>query len=305
MTNLPQHSRREFLRLAASTVAAPALFAGGSREQRLSVGAQTNTFGVPIVPFERLLEVTGTIARLGYAGFETNVNSLKSQAATPVQARRAFEARHIRLIGAHTGSKLHEAASSAGEIENLHAIAGTTAQMGALYLVVSGARLPRTGDALDVEAAKRKAEGLDRLGRLAKAEGLTLCYHNHHQEFEDSPPEMSILLEYTDPEFVFLAYDIGNLYGTAPSPAAFVEAHRSRIRMLHIKDVKTGENGKTTPADFGQGLVDIPGILHPLLESDWKGWLTVEREGNYPQPAADPERALRQCREYLRTVAGV
>jgi sugar phosphate isomerase/epimerase len=57
---------------------------------------------------------------------------------------------------------------------------------------------------------------------------------------------------------------------------------------------------------YGKGQIDFPGIFKPLLDSHWRGWLTVEREsGSYPNPADHPEQLLKNCREHIREITGV
>ncbi|MBV9085182.1 MAG: sugar phosphate isomerase/epimerase [Acidobacteriaceae bacterium] len=307
--------RRGFTKqLCLAMIASRARAGSGDRKQRISIGAQTNTWGVPITPYEHLLDIVDTLARIGYEGFETNYKALSEHADKPAECRRDFEARHCPLIAAHNGVRFDDKDKINAEIEGQKKIAATTAKMGATYMIVSGRRLPHVDGKLDVDAAHRKMEALNRLGRTCREEGLKLCYHNHVQEFEDDPSEISLFFKETDPAVVALNYDVGNANGVQPDAGTFSEEHFRRIAIYHIKDVKrpehatsgprTGENGNI-PMDLGKGQINLKGVVAPLLDSDWKGWLTVEREGQYPHPAEHPEALLRQCRDYLRQITGV
>ena len=300
-------NRRKFLQRSCVLLAGGLLphFAVSAPKGRIRIGAQTNTWGVPIEPFGRLLEVVDSLGRLGYQGFETNYNSLKSRADQAAQCRQQFEARHVPLIAAHTGAQLWDRNRAASEVETLRHIAGVTAAMGAEYIIVSGRRLPHVQGKLDENAAHNKMEALNRLGQVCQKEGMNLCYHNHHQEFEDTPSEMSFLLRETDPKLVRLNYDVGNSFGVGPDAGSFSAEHFRRIAIYHIKDVQRGADGKVVPTDLGAGLVDLKAVVAPVLQSDWRGWLTVEREGSYPHPAAHPEELVRQCRQYLKQITGV
>ena len=143
------------------------------------------------------------------------------------------------------------------------------------------------------------------MGEAARDEGLKLCYHNHWKEFQTEPSEMSVILKETDPAPVWLNCDVGNPHGFGPDAATFSREHFRRIAIYHIKDVEKNAQGKVVPVDLGAGKVDLKGVVAPLLDSDWKGWLAVEREGDYPHPAGHPEELLRQCREYLKGITGV
>jgi len=301
-------NRRELAAGCAASLALSAFHAwpkARPRSERIKVGTQTNTFGVPIKEYDRLLEILDILARLGYAAFETSYMSLEPHRERAAECRKAFESRRVRLLAPHTSGRLWERAKHAEEIERLRAIAGWSAQMGATHFIISGARLPHVDGKLDQEAARAKAEGMNRVGEACRKEGLKLCYHTHISEFEDTPPEIGILLRETDPKLVWLNYDIGNAYGIGPDPAKFSAENARRIAVYHLKDVMPGPAGKPVSTDLGAGKIDLKAVVAPLLDSDWEGWLVVEREGQYPKPAENPEQSLRQCRQYIREITGV
>ncbi len=278
-----------------------------SRAERLSIGAQTNTFGVPIEGYDHLLSILDTLAGLGYQGFETNQRSLAPYADRAAELRKAFEAHHVPLIAPHSGGRLGLLSKdeTVTELERLHQIAGWAAQMGAKYMIFSGAKLSEKDGKLDLEQVHQRMDGLNRLGQICRQEGLQLCYHNEIQDFANQPPEMSFLLHETDAHLVRLCLDVGNGLGHGEDPGPFSAQHYKRIAMYHLKDVKLDEKGTRVPTDLGAGSIDLRAVVAPLLKSDWRGWITVERESNYPHSAENPEQLLKQCREYVRQIVGV
>jgi len=316
--------RREFIKTVAGFGAAAALpatlLAAPLRAQRLHFGSQTNAWGNPVKTYDHLREILDALAAAGYAGFETNHASLDGLKDKAAECRQAFESRHVQLIAPHCSVVFFDQGKVESELPPLLAIARYSAQMGATHLIVSGRRLPHTDGKLDLAAAHAKAAGLNQLGEAVKKEGLKLCYHNHVQEFEDDPSEMSILLAETHPKTVWLNYDIGNAYPQGPDPATFSQEHFRRIAIYHIKDERPidpnapaapsgpgpGAKRRTTEScALGEGKINLAGVVAPLLKSNWKGWLTVEREGNYPHGVEDPPAAVKQCRDYLRKITGV
>lgn len=275
------------------------------RRERLRIGSQTNTWGVPLKDYDHLLSVLDTLVRLGYQSFETNYRSLDHKAERAVECRRAFAKIGIEYLGPHLGAAFFEAEKIDAELQNLRRVASYSAEMGATYFILSGRRLPQRDGKLDLAAARRKAAAMNEAGRHCKSAGLTLCYHNHRHEFEGEPQEMSVLLKEIDPKLVWLNFDVGNPHVAGFDSAGFSAANFRRIRVYHIKDVKLSEGDKRSSTDLGAGDVNLKGVVAPLLDSEWEGWLVVEREGNYPHPASSPEEKLRQCREYLRTITGV
>lgn len=300
-------NRREFTLTGAAALAASALPGWAkSRAQRIRVGTQTNTFGVPIKPLEHLLEVLDTIAKLNYAAFETNYVALEPYADRAAECRRDFESRKVQFLAPHTDLRMWDRSKHDEEIEKLRGIGAWSAQMGATHLIASGRKLPHPDGKLDQDAAHAKAEGMNKLGAALQKEGLKFCYHNHVPEFADEPSEMSILLKETDPKTVWLNYDIGNAYPVGPDPAQFSAENFRRIAIYHIKDVTMNPGAtKNEAVDLGAGKLNLKGVVAPLLNSDWEGWLVVEREEHYPKGAEHPEVLLRQCRDYIRTIAGV
>jgi inosose dehydratase len=302
-------NRRDFLKKGSTALAllvAPGAEAKAplSRAQRLHIGAQTNAFGVPIKSYPALLQILDTLARLNYTGFETSLLSLQPDFAKAAACRKDFESRHVRLIDLYCGARLFDKEKVPREIERLRRIAGYIAQMGGRRQVVGSSGFPRPGGRLDVNAMHVWTGALNRLGAEVKAEGVSLCYHNHQQEFEGHPNPMSFLLRDTDPKLVWLNFDVGHAVGLV-SPAAFSAQHFRRIAIYHLKDVKLEPSGKVVYTPFGAGQVNLKGVVAPLLSSDWEGWLEVEEERNYPRPTPHPVQTLRSDREYLRKITGV
>src|SRR5262249_55605373 len=153
------------------------------------------------------------------------------------ECRRAFEARRVPYLGPHFGADLFDSQKMEAEIETIRRVAAYSAEMGATHFMISGRRLPKREGKLDPVALQTKTRALDRAGRACRDSGLRLCYHNHRQEFEDEPPEMSFLVAQTDSALVWFNYDVGNPYVPGFDPAAFSARHSSRIAVYHIKDV--------------------------------------------------------------------
>ncbi len=243
--------------------------------------------------------------QLGYERFETADLTLDPLAARAAECRKDFESHHVPLLSPHLGAKLWDRQTTPVEMEKLRQEIGYSVKMGATHTILSGSRVPRADGKPDYDKFHIVNEGLNAVGRICREEGLRLCYHNHGQEFQDEPSQMSLIIKETDPKLVWLNYDIGNAYPMGPKPEDFSAEHFKRIAVYHMKDVDQNAEGNTVPTDFGAGKLNLKGVVAPLLNSDWEGWLVVEREGNYPKPAEHPEALLKQCREYLKQITAV
>ncbi|MGH9325082.1 MAG: sugar phosphate isomerase/epimerase family protein [Terriglobia bacterium] len=300
---------RSFFKQANLLAAAgfPALPADLSRKERIHIGAQTNAFGVPTKPFSRLLEVAGVLGQLGYQGFETNLASIEEGASQPAKCRRAFEARHIQLIAAFSGGMLDNKEAARQTIERNRRVAGYTAAMGASFLVFNGPGFRHHGGREDMTRVHYAMAGLNRLGEVVQKEGLKLAIHNEWQPMAGHPPAESFVLKDTDPKLVWLCFDVGNPYGHVPNwdPVAFSREHFRRIAIYHLKDVARNAQGQLATVPFGTGKINLKGVVAPLLDSNWEGWLTVEEEGIWPRGLKHPKKVMGECRQYLRKVVGV
>lgn len=299
-------NRRRFIQQVSKGVAllsvSPSIVAAVKSQSRIHIGAQTNTFGAPIKTYDHLLEVLDDLVKLGYQGFETSDASLSEQANRAKECRSAFEARHIQYIAPHCSVKFSTALQASTQIEDIRRTAGYSAEMGATYLIASGG-YPR--NSTEVMPVEQKVQLLNQVGKACQQEGLKFCYHNHTHEFEGDHPEMNELLAKTDHKSVWFNYDVGNAYPIGPKPGDFSAEHFKRILIYHIKDVTLDSNGKNVATDLGQGKIDLKAVIAPLLHSNWQGWLTVEREVGYPNPAPNPDALLKQCRDYLREISGI
>ncbi len=292
---------------SVGTLLMPGMPAQGAvpRSQRLHIGAQTNIWGVPIKSYNDLLRDIGILARLGYQGFETGLGSVSSLTGKASELRRDFASRHVQFVSAHAFAVFYDPDTVANELAGLERAAAYTAQMGASHLIVSASKpVPRPGGKLDLAAVRAKAEALNRLGAAVKRNGLKLCYHNHELEFRDKPTEESYLLKETDPNLVWLCLDVGHCYGLV-DPAAFTAEHFRRIAIFHLRDETRAITGEIVDTEPGYGRINLKGIVAPLLNSNWEGWLEVEEAPFYPKPVPDPEAVLKIWRAYLRKLTNV
>jgi sugar phosphate isomerase/epimerase len=210
----------------------------------------------------------------------------------------------VRLIALHSPSKFYEKDAVAPQIEQLRGIAAYSREMGARYQIISGGAWPHRNGHLDLETVHVWTDALNRLGKAVKEEGLTLCYHNHRTEFEGDPNPMSFFLRDTEPDLVQLNFDVGHPIGLI-DPAAFSAQHFRRIAIYHIKDTVLDSSGTVAHTDLGKGHVDLKGVVAPLLDSNWSGWLEIEEDRAYPKALEHPAETLREDRQYLKRITGV
>jgi inosose dehydratase len=159
--------------------------------------------------------------------------------------------------------------------------------------------------------------GLNRLGELAQEKDMEIVFHHHMGTGVQTTEEINHLMEITDPKLVYLLYDTGHLYLSGEDPIEVLEKHFSRIKHVHLKDIRLPifEKVKSEQLSFlqgvkkgvftvpGDGIIDFKLIFQVLAELGYEGWMIVEAEQN---PAiANPFEYALIARNYIKETAGV
>lgn len=93
----------------------------------------------------------------------------------------------------------------------------------------------------------------------ARDEGLRVCYHHHHFEFDNSRGfrPFDVLVGESDPTLINFELDVYWLKKGGEDPKAMIERLGARVKLLHLKDM--APDGKM--ADVGSGTLDFPGLI--------------------------------------------
>ena len=96
--------------------------------------------------------------------------------------------------------------------------------------------------------------------------------------------------------------DTGHLIRSAQldkklDPAAEVRAMGARNFGLHLKD---HDNSKRRDVPFGQGALDVPGVLKALREVKFTGYISIEYEANPDDPSPDVKQCLDVFKESVK-----
>jgi len=160
------------------------------------------------------------------------------------------------------------------------------------------------------------ANGLNRLGEIAAAEGFKLCFHHHMGTVVQTIEETDRLMQMTDPDLVFLCYDTGHFTFAGEDPLYILSKYTDRIGHVHLKDMRMDirDQAKAEHLSFldailrgvftvpGDGDTDFTDVFRILSEAGYEGWLLVEAEQDPDQ--ADPLEYAIKARTYLRSTIG-
>lgn len=170
---------------------------------------------------------------------------------------------------------------------------------------------------MDQDEWKVLCEGLNKLGKAALDEGMTLTFHHHMGTVVQTAAEVDYLMEHTDPRYFNLLFDSGHFAYCGEDPVAMVTKYVDRIKHVHLKDIRPEvvERVKKENLSFlqgvregaftipGDGCVDFDSIFKVLDEAGYEGYMLVEAEQD-PAKANPLEYAIR-ARKYIKEHTGL
>lgn len=170
---------------------------------------------------------------------------------------------------------------------------------------------------MDDEEWKLLADGLNRLGKIAKDKGMTLTFHHHMGTVVQTEEEIDCFMEMVDPELVYLLFDSGHLSFAGIDPEKVLRRYVSRVKHVHLKDIRKEmvERSRRERWSFlkgvregvftvpGDGDVDFEPIFEILNEAGYEGYVVVEAEQD---PAkANPYAYALKARKYIAEKTGL
>ncbi|MCL2023247.1 MAG: myo-inosose-2 dehydratase [Oscillospiraceae bacterium] len=159
--------------------------------------------------------------------------------------------------------------------------------------------------------------GLNKLGEIAKSEGMRLTFHHHMGTVVQTAEEIDRMMANTDPDLVYLLFDSGHLAYCGEDYLAVLRQYVSRVGHVHLKDIRPDVVARVRAEDMsfldgvragaftvpGDGCVDFDGIFRILSENNYEGWMLVEAEQD-PAKANPLEYAI-LARKFIRERAGL
>lgn len=240
-------------------------------------------------------DIKGTLEKVAKAGFkevELYGFSKKTQffGLAPAELKQLLDANGLKAVSGHymLGTYLAD-----GNQEELIAAIEACKTLGSKYLTVPYI-LP---DVRRTEEDYYKiAKRLNEAGKLCKAAGLKLSYHNHDFEFTKfgNTTGYDILLKNTDKKLVEFELDLYWAVRSGNDPKALFAANKGRITMWHVKDMD--KNDPKLNAEVGTGSIDFKKIFADAKLSGMKHFF-VEHETNYKP---NPLGSVTQSCDYIK-----
>jgi len=223
------------------------------------------------------------IAQIGYKDVEL-LSSMNNFGMPPAQLRAVLDRNGLRAPSTHLSGESFDDLDR--QIENAKIL-------GHQYLIL--ASLPTDKPTLD--DYRHWADRLNDAGRRALPSGIRIAFHDEAIDFRkiDGVVPYDVLAERTDPAYVRLQLDTGNLAQAGGDPFDYLKRYGSRYWLFHIKDVPA--IGADHDTDLGKGVIDFKRLFANIDHIDDKV-LYVEQE-SYPGTPLD---SARRDYQYISTL---
>jgi sugar phosphate isomerase/epimerase len=280
--------RRTFLSTLGLAAVAPQLACAARSGSTAGTSRRLRRVGIQLYTLRddarRDLEGTlGAIAQAGYKDVEL-LSSMNNFGMEPTRLRALLDRLGLRAPSTHLGGE---------SFDNLQREIDNAKILGHEYLVL--ASLPTDKPTLD--DYRHWADRLNEAGRRAQPSGVRVAFHDESQDFRkiDGVVPYDLLAERTDPAYVRLQLDTGNLALAGADVYDYQKRYGSRYWLFHIKDVPA--IGAEHDTDLGKGVIDFRRLFANIDHIDDK-FLYVEQE-SYP---GTPLESVKRDYQYISTL---
>jgi sugar phosphate isomerase/epimerase len=230
------------------------------------------------------------LAQLGFRAIEINntrVQIAEYYADRVPEFRQEMSKRGLTLAGLALFSRAAES-SDRTNLLNSHMLLGKfLSAVGGLYIthmIAVGEILNESQDdsvysQIDLKTWARNADEIGK--RLREDHGIRLGYHPEQGEIRTGLYKR--FLDSTDDRYVYFLPDTGHLASGGADAVEICRTYRARLLGVHLKDfspkVTTGKGLKAGNVPFGEGVVDLPGVVTDLRRTEFRGYVMGEGGG--------------------------
>lgn len=295
----------------------------------IKVGNAPVSWGVmEVADWGKQISYTQVLDEIAAAGYEgTELGPYGYFPTEPKKLAGELSSRGLQLVASFVPLPLaHRERHEAGfqeAIKVAQLLAQTNAPVIVLADEMSEARIAVSGrvnesDGMSDSQWDGAAQILGRIAEACNELGLAAVFHHHAGTFVETPGEIARLCDSTDADLLGLCLDTGHYLFGGGDPVDAVRSYNSRIRHLHLKDVRLPvlEAARREGVGFldavrrgvfcelGEGAVDLKTILENMSAAGYSDWAIVEQDVDTRSAGVQPFESARRSREYLRGVIG-
>jgi sugar phosphate isomerase/epimerase len=240
---------------------------------RLKIGVYLNSLGLPL---RRALQET---ERLGVLGVQVDAVGDLSPRALSETGRREFRhllrAHNLELtaLGCPLRHGLDTAEGLEGRLDHIRKVLTLSFDLGPRLVVVQAGQVPED---VQTPAGRLLTEALLALAQYGDRVGAVLALETGLESGE----ALGRFLGRFDTGSLGVNFDPANLLLNGFDPYESARALHGRIVHTHAKDArKAGASRAVQEVPLGHGDIDWMQYVSVLEEIEYRGWLTIERDG--------------------------
>lgn len=135
---------------------------------------------------------------------------------------------------------------------------------------------------MDFISAEPSRDDWDVVEKLAKKYNIKVAVHNHPSEDSYWKPEILLACIGKRDNLLGACVDVGHYKRMGLNPIPAMQQLEGRIISLHFKDIapQGGEN-RLEDVVWGQGILNVKGMMEELKRQNFKGYFTIEYEADW------------------------
>lgn len=292
-------NRRQFIAdlamIGAASMLSQSLFA--AKPSSIKIAYSAITWG------GKDLNAMQDIASLGFKGIQLRANAYDNYKTKVQELKDLLSQHHLTLAMFSSGNVEVDPARISSNVDYHVAHASFVKALGGDALQLTNS-LRKNNQAPTKDELKALAKVMNQIGEQTVDLGVQTTYHNHMHQWGETPEEVDILMQETNPKFVKMLLDVAHYHQGGGVPAKAVEQYKDRLFALHIKDVKSPLADKPNDpkaykfVELGQGNVDLPAVFKALEKIKFNRWAVVELDG-VPEPNRTPLESATISKTYL------
>jgi len=234
------------------------------------------------------------------------------------QLEKELSRRNLRIATLSFGGPADDPSKHAAMEKSAREACQFLKRFGATELVTFSPR--RVNKVLEREHIRQASLFYNHLGDVCAEYGIRTGMHNHSQgQLIETQDEIELLMKLTDPKKFYWCPDTVHLYMANCDIIGLFQKYAHRLIFFDLVDAKyeyqTAEmrlpNGKIEPAgsqngtfmlgnrDYGDGEVDLQGIMRILKKVRYKGWINIDHHYSRVSPHSSFERCMAYIRQKL------
>ncbi|MFM1934488.1 MAG: Myo-inosose-2 dehydratase [Bacteroidota bacterium] len=283
-------SRREFLALTlATTLPISSLFAAN---KSYSLGYSSITWS------GQDEQAIKDIASLGFKGIQLRANTFSKYGENPAALKALIDQSGLQLCMFSSGNVEIDPAKVDASIAQHVKHANFVKALGGTSIQLTNS-LRKKGLKPEEKDLIRLAQVMNEIGAKTQEIGIQATYHNHMDQFGETPEEVELLVQHMDPSKIKLLLDVAHYFQGGGNPAEAVLKYKKVLHSLHVKDVRQTEP-RYRFVELGQGKVNLEEVFANLDKIKFKGFAIVELDA-VPDAGKTPFSCAETSKEFLKT----